>query len=52
MTTPLLEFEAASKYFPGVVALEGVSMAVAPGEIRALMAKTAPAIYSAENSVR
>jgi L-arabinose transport system ATP-binding protein len=37
VTTPLLEFEAASKYFPGVVALEGVSMAVAPGEIRALM---------------
>ena len=37
MTRPLLELERIGKGFPGVVALDGVSLSVAGGEIRALM---------------
>ncbi|RYF90333.1 MAG: ATP-binding cassette domain-containing protein, partial [Caulobacteraceae bacterium] len=37
MTGPLLELERIGKGFPGVVALDGVSLSVAGGEIRALM---------------
>lgn len=37
MSAPLLELKAIGKTFPGVVALDGVGLAVAGGEIRALM---------------
>jgi L-arabinose transport system ATP-binding protein len=37
VTRPLLELERIGKGFPGVVALDGVSLSVAGGEIRALM---------------
>jgi ribose transport system ATP-binding protein len=37
MTTPLLEMKGISKRFPGVVALENVSLEVYPGEIVALV---------------
>lgn len=37
MTQPLLELERIGKGFPGVVALDGVSLSVGGGEIRALM---------------
>ena len=37
MSPPLLELERIGKGFPGVVALDGVSLSVAGGEIRALM---------------
>lgn len=35
--TPLLAFDAITKRFPGVLALDQVSFAVAPGEVRALI---------------
>ncbi len=37
MTTPRLTATAVSKRFPGVVALDGVSMALAPGEVLAVV---------------
>jgi L-arabinose transport system ATP-binding protein len=37
VSPPVLELDGIGKSFPGVVALDGVSLAVAPGEIRALM---------------
>lgn len=37
MTIPLLEMQGISKRFPGVVALQDVSLSVAPGEIVALV---------------
>jgi ribose transport system ATP-binding protein len=37
MTTPLLEMRGIGKRFPGVVALEGVSLEVRPGEVVALI---------------
>ena len=37
MPTPVLEVEAVAKRFDGVTALDGVSLAVAPGECRAII---------------
>lgn len=37
MTTPRLSFEGVGKRFPGVIALDDVSLTLADGEIRALM---------------
>ncbi len=37
MTTPLLELKDITKRFPGVLALDGVSLAVGPGEVVALI---------------
>jgi L-arabinose transport system ATP-binding protein len=37
MSAPRLSFEGVGKRFPGVIALEGVSLSLADGEIRALM---------------
>ena len=37
MTTPLLEIRDVTKRFPGVLALDGVSLNVAPGEVHGLL---------------
>ncbi|VTN26646.1 inositol transport system ATP-binding protein [Klebsiella pneumoniae] len=37
-----LEAEGISKFFPGVKALDNVSLRVRPGTVHALMARTAP----------
>lgn len=40
---PVLRLEGIVKTFPGVRALDGVSLSVMPGEVHALMGKTARA---------
>jgi ABC-type sugar transport system ATPase subunit len=43
MSTPRLQATGIRKQFPGVLALDGVSLSVAPGEVLAVVGRTGPA---------